>query len=211
MPQAPITVWNEVRITSDGISISLLSESRDGPAIVEDEAWFTFDELESMAPSEPLSLNLSDQSQNALDEQSENATVGNLREAESMEEKADEMPENPSADELLAYMEPGGQQSGDSRESVDLQVGDVVRDTRPPDGWRARLEVVGISDKSAHEYVIEERFAGPDETVANANPSPSCDPDEPVVEAVYRSDMNLKGAYDEEDVYAFPESRLEEV
>jgi hypothetical protein len=39
-------IWNEVRITDDTISISLLAEGDDG-ATVEDELFFTFDELQS--------------------------------------------------------------------------------------------------------------------------------------------------------------------
>jgi hypothetical protein len=39
-------IWNEVRITDDTISISLVAEGDDG-ATVEDELFFTFDELQS--------------------------------------------------------------------------------------------------------------------------------------------------------------------
>lgn len=62
----PINVWNEVRVTGDGISISLISEGAGNPPVVEDEAWFTFDELQEMGPSEPINLNLSDESRSAM-------------------------------------------------------------------------------------------------------------------------------------------------
>ena len=39
-------IWNEVRITDDTISISLVAEGDDG-ATIEDELFFTFDELQS--------------------------------------------------------------------------------------------------------------------------------------------------------------------
>ena len=64
-----INVWNEVRVTGDGISITLLSERASGGAIVEDETWFTFDELTANSPQSPISLNLSDETSQDFAEQ----------------------------------------------------------------------------------------------------------------------------------------------
>jgi hypothetical protein len=38
-------VWSEVKIGSEGISVSLYSEDEDGHTVVEDEFWLTHDEL----------------------------------------------------------------------------------------------------------------------------------------------------------------------
>jgi len=59
MAQEPLTVWNEITISQSGIGITLYSESTDG-AVVEDETWFTFDELQTET-GEIHSLNLSDE------------------------------------------------------------------------------------------------------------------------------------------------------
>ncbi len=68
MVEAPTSVWNEVRFTDEGISISLFSESPQGGAVLEDEMWYTYDELQEMAPSNPIMLNLTDESREALSE-----------------------------------------------------------------------------------------------------------------------------------------------
>lgn len=220
MTNAPLNVWNEVRITSEGISISLFSESTDGPAIVEDELWFTFDELELLANSEPQSLNLSDETVENLADQRQSANVAKIWQADTLDEKAEHLPENPSTDELLAYM---GLSDMSEVENVAaesqsaFETGDVVRDTNPP-SWSdgENLEIVNISDQSADEYIIEETIFrdSPDKTVADANPS--CDPDEQVYECVYLSDLPVNDeeyvtdTVDDKDVYAFPESRIED-
>jgi hypothetical protein len=172
MAQAPSTVWAEVRFTSDGISISLLSESQGTGAIVEDEAWFTFEELQEMSPSAPQSMNLSQETQEALAEQRKQAAVGKLFTDSQQSGSVENLPE----------------------------VGDTVVDTNPPK-WSQdnELEVVGISDKSASEYVIEESDFGPDKTVSAENPK--CHGDETVIEAEYTSGDGT--------TYAFPESRLD--
>ena len=60
MADQPVaTVWNEIRITGDGISVTLYSEDADG-ARVEDEVRFTFEELHEM-DGELESLRLSDE------------------------------------------------------------------------------------------------------------------------------------------------------
>jgi len=170
MTDAPSDVWNEIRFTSEGISISLFSEWTDTGAILEDETWFTYDELQEMSPSGPLNLSLTEQSRSTLAGQ-ETTTVNDSQESE--------------------YTLP--------------EVGQMVQDTNPS-GWNesnyALLEVVEISDKSAGEYFVDQKAHMPDEyreTVANANPS--CDPDEPVIEAEYVDGTG--------ESYGFPVSRLE--
>ena len=60
MADQPVaTVWNEIRIAGDGISISLYSEDADG-ARIEDEVRFTFEKLQEM-DGELESLRLSDE------------------------------------------------------------------------------------------------------------------------------------------------------
>jgi hypothetical protein len=214
---APINVWNEVRVTSDGISISLFSESAGGPAVVEDELRFTFDELQELSPSEPISLRLSEETGDALlDEQRNPANVSKIREADSLEEAGEHLPENPSTDELLAYMGLDDmsdvEDMAEENQSPNLPpVGSVVEDGNPP-AWSEdnELVVVGHPDESAGEYVVEERphwSHRQDETVSIVNPS--CDDDDPVIEVIYRSEFDDPNAADSEDIYAFPLSRIE--
>lgn len=67
MAQDTITnVWNEITISGDGIGITLYSESLGEGARVEDEAWFTFDELEEDRAGDIMSLNLSDATSQTL-------------------------------------------------------------------------------------------------------------------------------------------------
>ena len=65
MQDAPLTVWNEITISQSGIGITLYSESQNGGAVVEDEIWFTFDELEAKT-GDIESLNLSEITEKAL-------------------------------------------------------------------------------------------------------------------------------------------------
>jgi len=163
MAQAPTTVWNEVRFTSEGISISLFSESPDGGMILEDEMWYTYDELQEMVPSEPLSMRLSDQSRRAL--------VDSLESVDSQEPVT-------------------MKESVDSRESDLPEVGQMMTDTNAP-SWSVddRVEVVSISDKSADEYVVQESDFGRPKTVADVNYE--SDADETVIEAQYLDESGL--------------------
>jgi len=168
MTDAPSDVWNEVRFTSEGISISLFSEWPDTGAILEDETWFTYDELQEMSPSGPLNLSLTEQSRSALAGQST-------------------------------------MRMNDSRESGHTlpEVGQIVRDTNPPDWSKSNhvlVEVVGIPDQTAGEYVVEENSDAEDITVVGANPDCN-DPDQPVIIGEY-----VAGS---EKTYAFPLNRLD--
>jgi hypothetical protein len=64
--ETPIDVWNEITISQSGVGVTLYSEyGEGGGAVVEDETWFTFDELEGKA-GDIISLNLSEESQLSL-------------------------------------------------------------------------------------------------------------------------------------------------
>jgi hypothetical protein len=154
-------VWNEITISGSGIGITLYSESAGTGARVEDETWYTFDELQS-ATGDIVSLNLSDETRERL--------------------STDESWSAPSTDEVLESAgQPSvhGQQSA-GQQSVDLQVGDLVEDENPPD-WTDGdvLEVVEIlSDTRADEYYFGEVI-----TVATVNPE--YPDDDPVVMATF--------------------------
>lgn len=144
MTKDVINVWNEVRFTTDGISITLFSESQDGGAVVEDELWYTYEEMQQRSPSRPFSLNLSDETQSEIS--------GSLLEQSAIEEYSQQL-EN--------------EQVGNSPE-----VGDILVDENAPD-WSTdeRVEVVNITDKTAENYTIQERIYKADKTVATANPN----------------------------------------
>jgi hypothetical protein len=206
-----LDVWNEVRITSDGISITLLSERADGGAVVEDETWFTFDELTAESPSRPMTLNLSDETSEAIAEANEQARIGQMKAADGLAERAEILSENPSADELLAYM--GLSSESEIEQVADefgrLTAGDAAIDENAP-SWSDDEQVIvleRLDDVTAEEYVIQGNNEGKalppreqawsDKTVATANPS--YPDDDTVILARY-----IGG--DKE--YAVPESRL---
>lgn len=220
MADAPTTAYTEVQIDDDSISLTLISESGSSGPVIEDTERFTFEELQDMA-GEHLTLRLSTDSREALSEQREEAIVGNLlqssrsqtsshsdkvedlNKSDNLEDRSEIISDNPSEKELLAYMGMLGGEATDGQDSVENlpEVGQIVRDNRPPE-WSQdnRLEVVNISDESASEHVIEERVGHlPDETVFDANPH--CGSGETVVEARYLSGNNK--------TYAFPLSRLD--
>jgi len=45
MEKEILSVWNEVRVTADGVSVTLYSESTNSGAVVEDEYWISKDEM----------------------------------------------------------------------------------------------------------------------------------------------------------------------
>lgn len=215
MTQAPTSVWNEVRFTSEGISISLFSESTGGDAILEDEMWFTYDELQEMSPSAPLSLSLSETTKEGLSEQHNDAIVGNLLREESQEEMAEIIDENPSTEQLLAYMgllEDDDSQSTFSDDNTQSKiwadyekpdVGDIMWDdyTKLP-SWAedSRVKITKVTTTPASEYVVEDADswrANP--TVANMNTGEP--PNAPVVEGQYFGNSSK--------TYAFPITRLD--
>ena len=58
-------IWTEITRSGEGIAITLYSESAEGEAMVEDIAWYTTAELQE-SPLPPQSLNLSDETRQAL-------------------------------------------------------------------------------------------------------------------------------------------------
>lgn len=169
MVDAPNTVWNEITISQSGIGITLYSESAGSGAVVEDEVWFTFDELD-LKTGEIHSLNLSDITEESINELKKDATRGKI-----LSEDQSEFSENTQSENLPS-------------------VGDLVEDSNPP-SWSEdnRLKVVEIPDETTDEYVVEERPVYNDKTVADVNPS--CDPDEPVVICEYVSGNDKEYAF----------------
>ena len=139
-----LDTWTEVRTSDNGISATLYSEWEGGEVIVEDELWFTQDELSDSR--EITSLNLSQESREAI--YSRQTDIDSYTEDNSVE--------------LI------------QESSNQIEEGDWVIDENPPswseDG--ARLQVVErLDDVTADEYVIEKNTFGKDGTVAMANPS----------------------------------------
>lgn len=173
----PKTAWVEIQVDDDSVSLSLLTEGRDG-AVVEETAMYSLEQLEDAAGAIDT-LNLSDESQNALSEQSRLANIGRVFE---LSEQGNDLPE------------------------VGDVVEDENAPHWSESGWLEVTEV--LEDVTADQYVIEGPNEGVvpegmplhfnDRTVAEANPS--YDDDEPVVLAQY------EGAG---DWYAFPASRLQ--
>jgi|APHM01.1.fsa_nt_gi hypothetical protein len=176
-----VDVWNEVQFTGNGVSISLYSEDGHG-VTVEDETWFTWDELENRK-GEIVSLGLTDATRDDLtreDDEREVISIEDLDLHEDVEES------------IL---------SG-KKEARLPNEGDIMVDANAP-SWSqdARVEVVDIADEKAGEYTIQagrSREGSHELTIAN----PDADPDEAVIEARYLSGNNK--------VYAFPESRLKD-
>jgi hypothetical protein len=138
--QPVVSVWNEIRITGDGISMTLYSEGSDGVR-VEDEVWFTTDELDEMAAGME-SLRLSDETKDKL-EGDANLSLEELRESLKEESVRKRFKEGDRA--------------------IDANSADWSMD--------AEVEVIGYAEEQADEYVIEESLnTGDSKTVADANP-----------------------------------------
>jgi len=190
--EQPTTVYTEVQIDEDSISLTLISESGSNGAVIEDTQRYTFDELEGLT-GQHETLSLSRESVNALEQ-------GAVQ--DDMEQLLDE------AEQMVE--EPAGQELAEEQVSGLPEVGNVYTDENAPswseDDWVEVVEV--LEDVSCDEYVIQSmnsqrensvvsNVAFHEETVADANPS--YDPSEPVVIGQYN------GSGDE---YAFPASRL---
>lgn len=178
--EIPLTAYVEVQIDEDSISLSLISESRDGP-VIEDTARFTFGQLEGMA-GQHSSISLSAETEEALQ---------------------GAQPDSPTAEELLAEMETTSRPMPDSGQVM-------VDDNPAPWSQDTRVVVEEyLSDVKAEDYVIEgtsgegtlEKHlqSAWDENVADANPSYPAD--DGVILAHYEGST---------EQYAFPESRLVE-
>lgn len=184
----PYNVFTEMRVSEEGVSITLLSEWN-GETIVEDEVWLTDEELASTGTLRS-DLGLSDETCEALSDARTKAMEGALY--------------GPESGDVETVSEPEGQSENEPEWDLP-DVGDVVLDGNPPN-WSDdnRLRVIEVTDTPANRYVIGE---GPVEsydgvvfkdTVADNNPA---EPDDaPVVIANYLGSDNQ---------YAFPVSRLE--
>lgn len=194
----PIDVYVEAQIDDDSISLSLLSESRDG-ARVEDTARVTFDELQERA-GDIFNLRLSPETREQMvGEQDDSWPVEQM-----LSEDFEDLPEteemferiSKSAEEMVEEMEEPSE-------------GDVMVDTNAPE-WsqdNALTVVEYLPHITCDEYVIDSLNSDSDlelwsesaRTVADANPSFPAD------------DAVITARYEEGgDVYAFPESRLEQ-
>jgi hypothetical protein len=217
-----IDVWNEVTISDGKLVVTLVSETMDGTTIAEDMQVYHMadaDALEGIIDN----LSLSQQSRHSLmdwndeREQSEDSEESNTEPVLTREDlkngdfhTIEDVYEHLYKDEK--YYKDNEVEEYDPNQSNDhLQVGDIVRDTRPPT-WSENneLKVVGLPDENANEYVVSERadiFS--DKTVWNANPQ--CDEDEDVVECQYLDDTDMSYPNASGSTYAFPVSRLEQV
>jgi len=173
------SVWNEITISGEGVGITLYSEGETG-AIVEDETWFTFDELQSEMRGEIVNLSLSDNARDTLSEMSRLADIGRI-------------------------FEDGhhGEQSriGQPKKSAyDLpEEGDVMNDPESNvqfgDG---RVKVTKVTSKESKNWTLV--VNGKETTVAQQNPGhPS---NAPVILGNY-----IEGS---DKSYAYPVTRLEE-
>lgn len=197
-----LTAWVEAQIDSDGIALSLISESPDTGAVIEDVEHFTFEELQEME-GEMFTMNLGESAEEALSEMREDANTGRILQAGDLSKKAEELPDEPSSQELLAYMGfIDDRPESEIRTGYKLpDVGDVMRDTGDLPSWSEddRVRVINVTETPASEYELDTDDWGK-ETVADYNPSEP--EDAPVVVANYIGS---------ESEYAFPCTRLEPV
>jgi hypothetical protein len=173
---APKTAWLEVQVDVDSISLSLLTEGQNG-ARVEETAMYHLDQLADSAGAIDT-LNLSDESQERLNEQARLAAIGQIF------EQSEDEPDLPEVGDVVEDENPPSW-------SVDgwLEVVEVMADVR--------CDEYVIQGFHEGEVVDERKQFNTDKTVADANPS--YDADEPVVMAQYEGTG---------DWYAFPASRL---
>jgi len=200
--EQPTTVYTEVQIDEDSISLTLISESGSNGAVIEDTQRYTFDELEDLT-GQHETLRLSRESVNALEQ-------GAVQ--DDMEQLLDEAEQMVAEDTGQEFVEEPTGEDPDGTVDTGLlpTTGEVLTDKNAPswsdDDWVEVVEV--LEDVSCDEYVIQSmnsqrensvvsNVAFHEETVADANPS--YDPSEPVVIGQYN------GSGDE---YAFPASRL---
>jgi len=139
-----LDTWTEVRTSDNGISATLYSEWEGGEVIVEDEIWFTQDELSDSR--EITSLNLSNESRDAI---------------YSRKTESDSYTQGISSELIQKSLNT-------------IQEGDWVIDDNPPSWSddAARLQVVERLDNvTAEEYVIKHNSYFEDNlTVASENP-----------------------------------------
>lgn len=185
--EPPINVWNEIRVSGDGIGITLYSETAGDTPVVEDETFFTFDELQSEQVGEILSLRLSDETRERMPASMDEI----LNDAEALIEEMEEPTLPMAGDPLVDDNAPSW--SEDDRVVVEETLSEVNASEYVIQGPSLDSDESGIT-------LDESLQAWGDKTVADANPSYSSD--EPVVLARYVDKPDT--------VYAFPASRLVE-
>lgn len=142
MSQEVLGVWNEVRVGPAGVSVSLYAEWDDGTVTVEDETWFTHDEL-SVETGFLQSLNLTDGTSSALFEPTGADPDGTVDTA-----SPDDQPV-PNVGDRLHDTDPPDWS----------------------DGWPL-VEVTDVFLATmADEYTVETKLLGDNATVADVNPS----------------------------------------
>jgi hypothetical protein len=190
----PNDVWTEVRATDEGVSITLYSET-EGEIIVEDETWYTLDELTS---------NDNNRTQLTL---SENPLTRLSDDEDEDEDEDDEDDETGSTDQIDDYQEFYGTIPLSTSEKaecrLDIDEGDVLVDIEGAQVVMGRdkpkVEVTNVTSERASDYDIT--VDGETVTVAEENP------DYPIYDLVVEGQY-VKGG---DRTYAFPVSRLENI
>lgn len=182
----PNPVWTEVRATDEGVSITLYSETGND-VIVEDETWYTLDELTS-DDNNRTRLTLSEKSLTRLsDDEDEDDETGSTDQIDDYQKFYGTIP--------LSISEK------DPVDRLDIEEGDVLVDIEGaqvvmgPD--KPKVEVTNVTRERASDYDIT--VDGETVTVAEENP------DYPIYDLVVEGQY-VKGG---DRTYAFPVSRLE--
>jgi hypothetical protein len=101
MEKEILSVWNEVRVTADGVSVTLYSESTDSGAVVEDEYWISKDEMAD-TPHSVESLRM----ESSLHQETPSRSESNFSEGQVVVDKSPPKwaeGERLVVDEVLAY------------------------------------------------------------------------------------------------------------
>lgn len=154
--EQPTTVYTEVQIDEDSISLTLISESGSNGAVVEDTERFTFDELQSLS-GEHRTLRLSDESAKALVEGRRDAMKGQILDTE---------PTHPEPSTVLTDENAPSWSQDDG-----VEVTEVLSEVT--------AEEYVIEGQHAGQALDTSLQSWNDKTVADANPSYS--PDETVI------------------------------
>jgi hypothetical protein len=171
-------VWLEGQIDDNGISLTLISESKGSGAQVEEIKHFDISELEQMS-GELFSLNLSDETSEAL--------VGNSASRDSGQSEIEDY-----ADSLQSEIEALSELETSPRPTPER--GQIMVDDNPaPWSDDDRVEVIYATDYEARNFDMDDTGS----TVAQANPS--YPEDDTVILAKYVGSVKE---------YAFPASRL---
>ena len=186
MSEKQITdVWIEGQVDENSISLTLLSESNG--AKVEEIKSLTLDELTDLS-GEIFSMNLSDETREAIQSTTENGYVAE-------DEFAAEFVA-PDTENTVENDESDISNTGDYTLPA---IGDTAYDTEGPDwGESTRMRVTDVFPNTlAEDFNINDDSIY-EKTVYSVN---NCEPDEPVIMACYEEGSG--------EPYAFPVTRLE--